>query len=217
MDIAMSRSISTRRSALPQSLYNESTFHMKRYWSLLLPAILLAALLPAHAVQLKIITKNGTVSFAPPDHWIVLSMQTKLPVARVVFQLPNIADEQTEHSTNLVLNLYDKLADQGKSAYASVPTVPGGSNRKEWTWERWTMVRHDAQQGGVPYTIIDARRPDVGGVAASVRFAWPHLKRNAASYDADVQQSLRIFLLSVEGSEEPYVRSEQDKIYRRVP
>ena len=179
-------------------------------------ALLMTTCLTAAAdTKFKIITNKGFVAFAAEDNWGVLKMQPKLPVAMVAFQLPNPADAKTDHSTNLALKLYDRKSEIAKAAYNAPLTVPGGTNRQEQKWAGWTLVRHDAQDRGVTYTIIDAKRPDIGDVASTVRLAWPRLKGNAPTYDAQVETRLRNFLKSIKASKGPY-KPEKGEVVRRL-
>jgi hypothetical protein len=179
-------------------------------------ALLMSTFLSAAAeTKMTIITSTGSVSFVADENWPVLTMQTKLPVATVAFQLPNAGDANTDHSTNLVLQLFDPQSEKGKSAYAAPQAVPGGSNRQERQWEGWAIVRHDAQQGGIDYTVFDASRPDIGDVSGRVRLAWPSLDGNAASYDADVQARFRDFLKSIQWGKGAHIPEKGEDIRRQ--
>jgi hypothetical protein len=164
--------------------------------------------------MLKLVTNNGVVSFVADDQWPVVSMQSKLPVAAVAFQLPNAADEDTPHSTNLVLKLYDQNSEKGKSAYAAPAPHYGAAPLPVEKWQGWTISRQETQTNGVPYTILDAKRPDVGDVSASARLAWPHLAANARSYDRDVELRFRQFLQSVQGKRGKYEPQEGEVVRR---
>jgi hypothetical protein len=171
---------------------------MKLRRTICLFAFLMSTIFSAAAeTTMTVITSTGSVSFVADDNWPVLKMQTKLPVATVAFQLPNAGDANTDHSTNLVLQLFDRHSEEGKRSYAAPQAVSGGSNRQERQWEGWTIVRHDAQQLGIHYTVFDASRPDIGDVSGRVRLAWPSLSSNARSYDDDVQARFRNFLKSI--------------------
>jgi hypothetical protein len=188
---------------------------MKLRRTICLFSLLMSTLLSAAAeTKMTIITSTGTVSFIADDNWPVLTMQTKLPVATVAFQLPNAGDANTDHSTNLVLQLFDRQSEKGKSSYAAPQAVPSGTNRQERQWEGWTIVRHDAQQGGIHYTIFDASRPDIGEVAGRVRLAWPSLSANPPSYDADVQARFRDFLKSIHSNKGAHI-PEKGEVIRR--
>lgn len=47
-------------------------------------------------------------------------MQTKIPIAVAVFQIPNVADQQTSDSTNLAISLYDN-SDRARQAFELAP------------------------------------------------------------------------------------------------
>lgn len=188
---------------------------MKLHRTISLFVLLMSTFLSAAAeTKMTIITSTGSVSFVADDNWPVLTMQAKLPVATVAFQLPNAGDANTDHSTNLVLQLFDRQSEKGKSAYAAPQAVPGGTNRQERQWDGWTIVRHDAQQGGIHYTVVDASRPDIGEVSGRVRLAWPSLSANAPSYDADVQGRFRDFLQSIHAKNGAHI-PEKGEVIRR--
>jgi len=165
------------------------------------------------ATQLKIVTARGVVSFVADDEWPVLSMQTKLPIATVVFQLPNAADEGTPDSTNLALRLFDDSPVARKAFDAPVGQL-GDAPVITQDWEGWSVSRRTARQGDSVYTIIDAKNARVADVAASIRLAWPHLPGNTASHDADMEARFREFLRSVQGEIGPYA-PENGEVVRR--
>jgi hypothetical protein len=76
------------------------------------------------------------------------------------------------------------------------------------------VYRQKGKQNGVPYTIVDAVRKDVGEVAASVRLAWPRLPGNDAKYDEQMEHTLRSFLASVQGHVGPWTPREDEVIHR---
>ena len=55
---------------------------------------------PANAgVAFKIVTTDGFVTFSAEDHWPVISMKTKPPIAVAIFQIPNPADTGTSSAS----------------------------------------------------------------------------------------------------------------------
>ncbi len=165
------------------------------------------------ATQLKIVTPTGVVSFVAEDNWPVLSMQTKLPIAAVVFQLPNAADDGTPHSTNLILKFYDN-SKKARRAFDAPLQQYGETPQKTESWEGWSMSSQVARQGDSLYTILDAKRSDVGDVSASARLAWPHLPGNPATYDKDMEARFRVFLQSVQGQVGPYTPQAGETVRR---
>ncbi|UUZ55822.1 hypothetical protein LP419_10165 [Massilia sp. H-1] len=93
------------------------------------------------STELTIITGNGSVSFVAEDNWPVLSMQTKLPVAAISFQLPNPADIDTPHSTSIALTLYDLKSEQGQRAFGAFPPPAGTMSKTVMKWGGWTVTR----------------------------------------------------------------------------
>lgn len=169
--------------------------------------------LSAEAVELKIMTANGYVGFAPEDHWTVLNMQSKLPVATAVFQIPNPADNNTPDSTNLIISLYDQNTEKGKNALAKVGkpySLKLPTRSKHQDWELYTQ---NAVQGNTKYTIIDAVKP-VADVMVSVRIAWPNLPNNPNNYAKTTNQLYLSFLNSVSGAIGAY-EPKEDEIIRR--
>jgi hypothetical protein len=182
---------------------------------ILLIALTMTSLPAIAATQLKIVTNNGAVSFVVDDNWPVIKSQTRLPVAAIVFQLPNLADEQTSHSSNLVLKLYDTNVAVGQQSYATAMDKRYDAIApKVERWNGWMISRQQSQQHGVPYTILDAKRPDVADVSVSVRLAWPHLAANVRSYDQDMERRFREFLQSVQGQSGKYT-PEKGEVIRR--
>lgn len=189
-----------------------------RHWRAALSALLLAwsaVCVDARAsTELTIITGNGSVSFVAEDNWPVLSMQTKLPVAAISFQLPNPADLDTPHSTSIALMLYDLKSEQGQRAFGAFPPPAGPMSKTVMKWGGWTVTRQRGADEGAEYTILDAKNSAVGDVAASARLAWPHLKANAPLYDQHIELRFRQFLESVKGKIGPHVRQDGEVIRR---
>jgi len=155
--------------------------------------------------ELTILTPGGYVGFTVGDDWIVVSMQSKLPIATATFQIPNPSDDGTPESTNLVLVLYDATSWPGRVAFDAAVTTFGPKAPTRRTSGPWTTYRQKASQNDVPYTVLDAKRSAVGDVSVSARLAWPHLKQNPPDYDARMEATFRSFLNSIEGKPGPYV------------
>ncbi len=164
--------------------------------------------------KLKIITTNGAVGFTVDDDWAVLNMQSKLPVAAAVFQILNKADSQTPDSTNLIFKLYDLNTDTGRAAFDAPVKQYGSDAPKQEVFGAWTLYRQQALQGTTTYTILDAKRVGVADVSATARIAWPHLKKNAKKYDAQLESRFQKFLNSVYGETGPY-KPQENEVVRR--
>src|SRR5262245_38440868 len=99
------------------------------------------------AVEMYIITNKGYVAFQAADHWSVVSMQSKLPVAAAAFQIPNPADHGTDDSTNLIITLYDPESPRARSLFdAPVSENRSRAPRAEHVGS-WTVYRQHARQG----------------------------------------------------------------------
>jgi hypothetical protein len=181
---------------------------------------LLAAVLPFWAAdaaadtELTVVTKKGYVAFVAADHWPVLQMQTELPVAVAVFQLPNAADEDTPDSTNLIVQLFERGSEQEKAIYEAPVRQHGTGAAVVESFEGWKVYRQTAQQGTTTYSIWDARKAGVVDVSVSVRLAWPHLPKNAAGYAAEMERTFRTFLQSIRGGLGEYGPREGEVIHR---
>lgn len=168
----------------------------------------------AAGVELKIITPKGYVAFSAADHWSVLELQTKMPVAAAVFQLPNAADEGTPDSTNLVLLLWERGSEKESTVYGAPVTQYGSVAPISESFEDWKVFRQEARQGETLYSIWDARKSGVADVSVSVRLAWPHLPNNPADYAGEMERTFRAFLTSVSGRLGKYERREGEVVRR---
>jgi|GEM_PF-1426444 len=150
-------------------------------------------------VEMKIFTTGGFVGFTVGGNWTVLSMNSQLPIASALFQLPNVADEGTPESTNLVLMLYEPNSERGREAFKA-PVVQYGEKKPQMeSLHEWKIYRQTAKKGSVVYSILDAKREGVADVKVSVRLAWPHLEANSVNYDDEMESTFRSFLSSIYG------------------
>lgn len=163
----------------------------------LLAVLLLFLAVPlAQAVEFSVVTTAGTVAFAVPDEWRVLSVQTKPPISTFAFQVPNAADEGTPHSTNVAVTLFHTEFERGREA-ADVPVRKyGPKDPKTDELDGWTIHTQEATQSDAQYVIVDAKKP-VGDVVAAVRFAWPRLAANDSDYDEQMHAALSRLLKSM--------------------
>jgi hypothetical protein len=151
------------------------------------------------AVDMKIVTPKGYVAFTVGDNWTTIAMQTKLPIATAAFQLPNPNDNGTSDSTNLAIMLYEPDSDKARDSFEAEVKQYGPKAPLVQSLKKWTIYRQEAKQGNTPYSIIDAKRKDVGDVWVSIRLAWPHLAGNPKSYDSEMESTFRAFMNSIYG------------------
>ena len=169
-------------------------------------------------VALQIITEKGYLAFLVRQDWPVVSSATLPPVAHMAFQLPNPADEGTEHSTNLLVGAVYKSALGDERAQNSLkltgaPVGPGEVTEASYGgWTTFSQVSDDA----VPYHILDARY-DFPEYVATVRLAWPELPGNAPDYDRTMQATFTHFLDSVMAGEGPPPEMPGVQTYRPQP
>lgn len=164
--------------------------------------------------EMKIITTNGYVAFRVADHWPVLQMQTKMPVAAAVFQLPNSADEDTPDSTNLIIQLFEHGSEKERSAFATPVRQYGPVAPKAESFGGWEIYRQEAPQGDTDYSIWDAKKSGIADVSIAVRLAWPHLPNNPANYPNEMEKTFKAFLTSVWGGLGQY-RPKEGEVMRR--
>ena len=177
--------------------------------------VVLGSVTAAHAdVGMKIVTPKGYVSFTVGDDWKVVQLQTKTPVATAVYQVPNPADAKTSESTNVVIIFYDLATDRGRRRFNLPLPTYGESKPVEATLAGWTVFRQTGVQNDVEYTILDARRENIGDMAATVRVAWPHLPDNSKGYDEQMEETFRSFLASVQGHQGPWTPGKDEVLHR---
>ena len=62
-------------------------------------------------VSFRLITQEGSVRFAVPGDWAVLSVQSLPPVPTIAFQVTNPADQGTPDSPNISVSIF-RLSDK---------------------------------------------------------------------------------------------------------
>jgi hypothetical protein len=167
---------------------------------------------------LRFVTRNGSVGVNVPGDWPTPSMQPRPPVAMVVFQIPNPADDGTADSTNLAFAVLDLDGPSGQAARGKVGQAYGATPPTKETYGGWTIYRQVATQGSTSYTILDGVRdlPQMGA-AAAMRLAWPHLAKNAAGYDANMERLYRALLDGVTAAPGPYSPGPREVVRRLTP
>jgi len=174
----------------------------------------IVALKAPSSIEFKIITNNGFVAYTAGAAWSVIAAQSRLPVAAMAFQILNPADAGTPDSTNLAISLYDLGSEKGRDAFARSPKKWGETDPSAETIGPWLVFRQEMRQGSTDYTVLDAQQSDIADVAVNVRLAWPHLPKNAATYDADMEAVFRRFIASVYGGNGPYSPKEGEVVRR---
>lgn len=177
----------------------------------------LAVAVASAAVEMNIVTNKGFVAFAVGDDWVVISMQSRLPIAAAAFQIPNPADHGTADSTNLALMLYDKRSKRARALFDAPVTEPGSLSFRTEHVADWAVCRQDVLQGSTRYTILDAKRAGIADVLVKVRLAWPRLESNSETYDADMESTFRNFLASIRGTKGEYVPPPDATVRRPQP
>jgi hypothetical protein len=159
--------------------------------------LMTAAALAADQVDLSLITDKGWVQFTVGGNWKVLTMDTKNPARVALFQLPNPADEGTPDSTNAAVMLYELDSKMASARYAKVrERYRNGARSRIGVWETFkseVKERNTSYSGRVAYR-------DIADVHVCVTLAWPHLQKNAAGYDAEMEQTFLGILKSVNGA-----------------
>ena len=187
---------------------------MKRLVCLIVGGLCAWASAASAETELKIVTAKGYVAFVAGDDWPVQQMQTKMPVAMAVFQVPNPADEGTPDSTNLIVQFFEHGSEQEKTVYAAAVKQYGSTAPVVESFKGWTLHRQEALQDETLYSIWDAKRGDIADVSTSVRLAWPHLASNSADYAAQMERIFTTFLDSVWGGLGEY-KPREGEVLRR--
>ena len=177
----------------------------------------LAVTVAGAAVEMTIVTNKGFVAFVVGDDWVVISMQSRLPIAAAAFQIPNPSDHGTADSTNLALMLYDRRSKRARALFDAPVTEPGSLSSQTEHVADWAVYRQDVLQGSTRYTILDAKRAGIADVLVKVRLAWPRLESNSETYDADMESTFHNFLASIRGTKGAYVPPPDATVRRPQP
>jgi hypothetical protein len=186
-----------------------------RMYKRLFIAVAAVACSVAQAAEFTIVTTKGYVSFAVPDDWRVIAMQSKSPVAVAAFQIPNPADSGTPDATNVAVSLFSVETKPGRDGERDVGRQFGPTAPTVTAKDGWTVYTQTANQGDTLYTIIDAKK-SCADVVVGVRFAWPHLPKNAPELDTQMKGQLDSVLDSVNGALGRPQRKDGDVVRRPV-
>ena len=176
-------------------------------------AVLLTAVpvFAAEQVDLSLVTDNGWVQFTVGANWKVLKMDTKNPVRVALFQLSNPGEKGTPDSTNASVVLYEIDSPEAAAGFSRVhQKYAKGSKSRIGAWE---VFKSDVKQANTSYSGRVGFR-DIADVHISVVFAWPHLPKNSATYDSEMEQTFVGILNSVNGALGKYPK-EKGGVLRR--
>lgn len=180
--------------------------------STLAAGFVMAVLCPAaDVVDLGVITSKGYVSYTLPSGWKVLGMQTKPPKTAALFQIENPADAGTPDSTNVAIMTFETDSRDAMVAFNELMAKLRGRTRTRHG--AWQVFSQTAAQGRTPYSVLDAAR-EVRGARVMIRLAWPHLPRNSARYDEQMQTTFYTLLESVKGGLGPKPMREGEVVRR---
>lgn len=136
------------------------------------------------------------VQFSVPGNWLVISSKSTAEKTVFAFQIPNVAEEGTPDSTNLVIvSSYLKDA-QDKNAFEKKASSPDPPAQEKKLVDGWRCTSFSAMQKSTQYVVWDCYRV-VANCGVYVRVAWPHLPKNPLAYDKQMETVLSDFLTSV--------------------
>jgi hypothetical protein len=151
---------------------------------------------PEAKVRMGIVTKTDKIGFTVGADWKVIAMQSKLPKAVAVFQIANPADDGTPDSTNLSISLFEASSPEEKDSLASLLGGRAEGKVDKTKHGDWEVLSYTGQQDSTAYSIRDAFKP-VADCIVMVRFAWPHLPKNAKDYDSTMEATFLAVVDSV--------------------
>lgn len=162
-----------------------------------------------------LITPQGFVGFEAGD-WVIAKIKGGLP-ADFTFEIPDKADQNTEESTELSIDLYDPATRAGRDAMGSFgkSIIPAGRPKTE-TYNGWTVVTQNAVAKGTPYTLMDAEATQ-GDVVVIARLAWPHLIGQSGTYNGDMRATLLKTLDTIKSGSGAYVLHAGEVVRRTAP
>jgi hypothetical protein len=171
----------------------------KRSKNLLSTVLLLLALFVsslALANDRVVFTVVERVQFSVPGDWPVISSKSTAEKTVFAFQIPNAGDEGTDDSTNLsIISSYLQNA-KDKDAFEKKASSLDPSAKEKKLVDGWSCSSFSGMQKSTNYVVWDCHRV-VADCGVSVRIAWPHLHRNLADYDKQMETVLSDFLTSV--------------------
>ena len=136
------------------------------------------------------------IQFSVPSDWPVIANKSTSEKTVFAFQIPNPADEGTPDSSNLSIIATDLKTAQDKDAFQAQAQSTDNEAHERGLVEGWTCSTFSANQRSTKYEIWDCRRI-IADCGVSVRIAWPHLPKNPADYDNEMEMTLSNFLTNV--------------------
>jgi hypothetical protein len=133
------------------------------------------------------------VEFSVPGNWPVIASKSTPEKTIFAFQIPNRADEGTPDSTNLsIVSSYLKDAKDREAFDKKAATPEHGAVEKALV-DGWGCRSFSAMQNETQYVDWDCYR-FVADCGVFVRMASPHLPKNPADYDKQMEKVLDDFL-----------------------
>ncbi|MGD0189361.1 MAG: hypothetical protein ABSD74_01335 [Rhizomicrobium sp.] len=159
----------------------------------------------ASGIEFRLVTESGIAAFALPDgDWPVIAMQSMPPISVAAFQIPNHADDGNPDSTNVAVSNYHLDTDRGRDALRKWATEHPAFRTGE-AYGKWIIHSLGRARGATNYSMLDSEQEFPGNkIAVAVRIAWPHLKENAAGYDALMSTTYGRLLDSIYAKWGPY-------------
>lgn len=151
---------------------------------------------------LSIVTSRGYVFYPVGDDWKVVVMETKPPKTAAVFQIPNPADVSAKHVTNLMILTFETNSDSATATFHQMVQRWARESQSRAKYKNWALYNQETMESATSYSLRGACGR-VSGANVLVRVVWPHLKGNAKGYDAQMQQTFRMALDSIEGGITP--------------
>lgn len=131
-----------------------------------------------------------------PGNWPVIASKSTSEKTVFAFQVPNAADAGTSDSTNLYIISTFLKREQDKEAFNKNQSRTDHNAQEKKLVEERRCSSFSATQGTTPYVVWDCYRI-IEDSGVSVRMAWPHLPKNPADYDKQMETVLSRFLTSV--------------------
>jgi hypothetical protein len=152
----------------------------------------------ATATDLVDFTIVDRLQFSVPANWKVIASSSTTEKTVFAFQIPNAADESTLDSSNLSIIATDLKTAQGREAFLKQETRTDNHAQEKNLIDGWGCRTFSSMQGSTKsqYVIWDCRRV-VDDCGVSVRVAWPHLPKNPADYDSQMETVFSDFLKGV--------------------
>jgi len=134
--------------------------------------------------------------FSVPGDWPVIANKSTPEKTIFGFQIPNPADDGTPDSSNLAITSTYLKDHVSRDAFEKKDPSTNHEAREKKLVEGWRCASFSSHQKSTEYVIWDCERI-VADCGVAVRMAWPHLPKNPADYDKQMETVLSDFLMSV--------------------